>query len=177
MKVRLSIAYLLLLTAALAAFSRNLSATGSLAPPQSGTVASPQPAPDPPPTTEDGITQRKQKVKGIRVEPPKVYDDTLLQQMLQAAEARLAAIQILDQTGIASHLGAVTGATQQVSSFGLNVQGPSLPGVATTDTGATEKTEVTKDSSGKKRVITSALPTSSVVTTLAQANPPAVSAP
>src|SRR5437868_1694908 len=61
---------------------------------------------------------------GIRVEQPKVYDDALLQQMLQAAQARLMALQVLDQASIIQRLGAVSGATQQISSFGLNVQGP-----------------------------------------------------
>src|ERR1700686_2588734 len=49
---------------------------------------------------EEAIDQRDAEGNGIRVDPPKVYDDSLLQQMLNAAQARLMSLQILDQTGI-----------------------------------------------------------------------------
>lgn len=125
---------------------------------------------------EEKIEQRDCRRNGITVEEPKVYDDALLQQMLQAAEARLAAIQLLDQSGIAAKLGAVTGASQQISSFGLNVQGPSLPEVGVTSkgpTGSTEETDTTNPT-GTTTVFktSSGLGTQDVATKRAQVNPP-----
>jgi hypothetical protein len=121
---------------------------------------------------------------GIRVEEPKVYDDALLQQMLRAAETRLTALQVLDQGTIVQRLGSVSGATQQISSFGLSVQGPSLPGSAITSSGATGSTQITQSENGSNSipkgnttVTTSGLPVQNVVTTLSQANPPPVAAP
>src|SRR5687768_12964138 len=73
---------------------------------------------------EKKIEERDKGLNGIQVGEPKVYDDSLLQQMLNSAQARLAAIQLLDQSGVVAKIGAVTGASQQISSFGLNVQGP-----------------------------------------------------
>src|SRR5882724_11117321 len=71
------------------------------------------------------IEAREARAQGIDVGKPKVYDDSLLQQMLATAEARLASLQVLDQTSIAAKLGSVTGATQSISSFGLSAMGPS----------------------------------------------------
>jgi hypothetical protein len=134
-------------------------------------------APVLPRTSEEAINQRNHNSKGISVEQPKVYDDTLLQQMLQSAQARLAAIQALDQASIVGRLGSVVGATQRVSSFGLSAQGPSLPGTAITANDATGNTVAVTDSTGTSSTVTSNLPTRSVVTTFPQASPPAVSAP
>src|SRR6266481_3755407 len=92
---------------------------------------------------EKGIDARDADTKGIEVGDPKVYDDSLLQQMLNAAEARLMSLQILDQTGISARLGAITGARQSISSFALSVAGPPLPGVTTTSNGATNSTVAT----------------------------------
>src|ERR1700719_1402255 len=72
------------------------------------------------------IEQRDRATNGIQVGEPKVYDDSLLQQMLNAAQARLMSLQILDQSGIATRLGSITGASQTISSFGLSLQGPPL---------------------------------------------------
>jgi hypothetical protein len=80
---------------------------------------------------EQAIDAREVLSRGIDVGTPKMYDDSLLQQMLSAAEARLASLQVLDQSAIAGKLGSVTGATQSISSFGLSIQGPPLPSVAT----------------------------------------------
>lgn len=130
---------------------------------------------------EEKIEQHDCKRRGITVEEPKVYDDALLQQMLQAAEARLAAIQLFDQTGIAAKLGAVTGASQQISSVGVNVQGPSLPELSVTSkgpTGSTEETETT-NAAGTNTMFKSAsgLATQDVVTKRSQVNPPPFTAP
>src|SRR5215210_3461030 len=62
---------------------------------------------------EQSIEAREQNRRGITVDSPRVYDDALLQQMLQVAEARLASLQLIDQTQILSRLGATTGASQQ----------------------------------------------------------------
>lgn len=69
-----------------------------------------------------------------------MYDDSLLQGMLRAAEARLSSIHALDQAGLGQRLGQLSGATQRISSLGLSVQTPSVPGVTTTDKGATSST-------------------------------------
>src|SRR5947209_7549042 len=68
---------------------------------------------------EKKIDERDGATNGIEVEAPSVYDESLLQQMLNAAQARLMSLQILDQTGIAAKRGSITGATQAISSFGL----------------------------------------------------------
>lgn len=178
MKVRI-IVCLLLSATSLAGFPHAPVAAGSMqqpTPASSGSSPGSQ-APAFPSTSEKDIDKRNRDSKGIRVEQPKVYDDTLLQQMLQSAEARLAAMQVLDQASIAARLGSVVGATQRVSSFGLNVQGPSLPGTEVTANDATGNTVTVTDSTGTKSTVTSNLPTRSVVTTVPQANPPAVSAP
>ncbi|MBB5056420.1 hypothetical protein HDF16_001105 [Granulicella aggregans] len=137
---------------------------------------------------EKAIDQRAVETTGIEVAQPKIYDDSLLQQMLNAAEAKLMSLQILDQSGIASHLGAVTGATQSISSFGLSVQGPTLPQIATTNNGATSST-VTGDtnttttgatpgtSSTTSSQTTAGAPTTNVTTTTPQMAPPSVTVP
>lgn len=71
------------------------------------------------------IDGRDYESKGIYVAEPKVYDDSLLQQMLVNAQAKLTGLSGLDQTGLTNRLGAITGATQQYSSLSLSVQSPS----------------------------------------------------
>ena len=93
---------------------------------------------------ERNLDRRRHEENGIAVEEPKVYDDALLQQMLQAAEAKLAATQVIDQAGLTSRIGALSGATQRITSLGINVQTPASPGVTTTSKGATSTT-VSKD--------------------------------
>src|SRR5436190_1179086 len=55
-------------------------------------------------TTEQQIENRERSRKGITVDDPRVYDDARLQQMLQAAEARLATLQLIDQSQILAKL-------------------------------------------------------------------------
>src|SRR5213082_1444218 len=57
------------------------------------------------------IGHREQETNGIFVDNPKVYDDSSLQLMLNAARARLATIQAIDQTGLLSRIGAISGAS------------------------------------------------------------------
>lgn len=137
---------------------------------------------------EQAIDHRDIESTGIEVGRPKIYDDSLLQQMLTAAEAKLLSLQLLDQSGIAGHLGAVTGATQSISSFGLSVQGPTLPQVATTNNGATNSTvtgqgnttttgATTGTSSTNSSQNTANAPVTNVTTTAPQTAPPSVTAP
>jgi hypothetical protein len=127
---------------------------------------------------EKTIQQRDQNTNGIVVGRPKVYDDSVLQQMLSAAEARLSGLQVLDQSSIASRLGSVTGASQQISSFGLSVQGPPLPSVATTSNGATKQVVDTVKSPTDTTVQTTTnAPVQNVVTTSPQVSAPSVTAP
>src|SRR5258708_35735406 len=79
---------------------------------------------DEPTAQEKELEKREMEGNGITVETPKVYDDSLLQQMLNSAETRLVSLQVLDQTGIAARFGSVTGASQQISSFAVSAQGP-----------------------------------------------------
>lgn len=89
---------------------------------------------------EQRINQRNKDSGGILVSEPKVFDDSLLQQMLNAAEAKLASMQVFDTTSLGSHLGAVTGGQQTVSGIAISAQTPSLPGVTTVANGATGST-------------------------------------
>lgn len=167
--------------------------------PQTGQTLKPNPIP--PPETEESIRRRERMGKGINVEQPRVYDDAMLQQMLQVAEARLAQLQLIDQNSIMSRLGAVSGASQRISSFGLNVQGLPLPQVVTTDKGATGSTtqtdQLTGSTSSTQTVAStgtttqsgmttgntgttqtvSGLATQDVVTTRGQFGPPGATAP
>lgn len=111
------------------------------------------------------IEKRDADTKGIEVGEPKVYDDSLLQQMLNAAQARLMSLQILDQTGISARLGAITGASQSISSFALSVAGPPLPGVATTSNGATNSTVATNQNAATTSANPSATTTNTVQNT------------
>jgi hypothetical protein len=106
------------------------------------------PTPIPSPETVESIRLRERLRRGIDVEQPRVYDDAMLQQMLQVAEARLAQLQLIDQNSIVSRLGAVTGGSQQISSFGLSVQGLPLPQIVTTNKGATGSTTETDQTTG-----------------------------
>ena len=80
---------------------------------------------------------------GIVVSGVKQYSDATLQTMLDASRQKLMTLQMIDQTGLASRIGAVQGANYSVSGFGLSVNGPSLPGVVTTaNTGNTATTSL-----------------------------------
>src|SRR3974390_479928 len=92
---------------------------------------------------EKQIEAREKASNGIVVGKPKVYDDSVLQMMLNNAQSRLVSLQVLDQTGIASRLGSVTGANQQISSFAIAVQGPPTPQSVLTANGATSQVAAT----------------------------------
>jgi hypothetical protein len=104
---------------------------------------------------EINIEQRDQKQNGISIGEPKVYDDALLQQMLSAAQAKLVALQVLDQSKLINALGTVQGADLRTSSLAFNATGPSLPQVMTTDRGATGTfKETDQQTRNKEQVIT-----------------------
>jgi len=135
---------------------------------------------------EQQIQRRHESGAGIFVEAPKVYDDAMLLQMLRAAEARLATIQTIDQSGILSRIGAVSGATQRISSFGLNAQTSQIPGASSVaKTGGTVTTNSATDNvdtAGKpsstdllSTVTTS--PSGDVTTTAPAFGPPTATAP
>ncbi|HEX6715978.1 MAG TPA: hypothetical protein VF088_02640 [Pyrinomonadaceae bacterium] len=125
-------------------FAQDPAATAAQSPTQTKITPTPIPTPE----SEESIRQRERLRRGIDVEQPRVYDDAMLQQMLEVAEARLAQLQLIDQNSIASRLGSVTGASQRISSFGLNVQGMPLPQVVTTNRGATGSTTQTDQTTG-----------------------------
>jgi hypothetical protein len=145
----------LLLAASLLAAPAGLSA-GRPTPPTQTAQAAPNggaaPAATPDPQTaeewERYIEDRDHKQNGIRVDEPKLYDDSMLHQMLTAAQAKLASMQVLDSGVLVQKLGAISGASQQASSFGLTVQGPALPQLVTTDKGPTQTTTESLQTTG-----------------------------
>lgn len=146
--------------------------------------------PHPTLTPHPDLTDNEKKIEirdsselGIRVDTPEVFDDASLQQMLQEAEIKLASLQGFDQSALKA--GAISGATQQTSSFALSLSGPSLPGITTTNKGATgstvetDKTVVNPTGATTETSVqtTSGLPSQDVQTTRAQVNPLLISAP
>jgi hypothetical protein len=114
---------------------------------------------------EQALTRRDQQRNGITVLKPKVYDDVLLQQQLLATEARLASLNLLDQTGIASRIGSIAGARQDVTSFGVSATGTPAPGAVVTANGATKSVQDTlKDTD--QVVTTTTTPVQNTVTTI-----------
>ena len=120
---------------------------------------------------ETAIDHRTRASNGIAVGEPKVYDDSLLQQMLNSAEAQLSSLQVLSQSGISANFGAVTGASQQFSSFALSAQGgPPMAQSVLTNNGATSQIANTAASAGNSVVTTTTAPVQNMTTTL---SPPA----
>src|SRR5947208_15931722 len=78
------------------------------------------------------LQHREDAGNGMTVGTPKVYDDSVLQQLLNAAQARLASLQVLDQTSFSAHLGSVTGARQDITSVAFSALGAPSPQVVTT---------------------------------------------
>jgi len=88
------------------------------------------------PNAERLIDERSRANNGIYVDQPKVYDDALLQQMLGSAQSQLQGLQGFDQGTLTRSLGAITGANQQTSGFG--VSGGVEPPIVTTATQTTQ---------------------------------------
>jgi hypothetical protein len=142
-------------------------------------------APSPNRQAELALDQERKARNGIVVGQPKVYDDALLQQMLNESEAKLAALTVLDQASLVKAFGAVSGANQRTSAFGVNIQTPALPGVTTAAKGAPGGTVTTSTNNvsvdGKPSSIdvvqtTTGVPVTDVTTVAPQATPPSVSA-
>lgn len=125
---------------------------------------------------EDARRIEARTSNGIFVDNPKVYDDSSLQLMLNSARARLATIQAIDQTGLLSRIGAVTGASLNQSSLGITVSGPSIPGSVVTNNAPTGST-VLNSANGGSTVTTTNLPVQGAVTTNPQQNPTIPTAP
>ena len=128
-------------------------------------------------STRQSIEARDHNSNGIRIDIPKIYDDSLLQQMLAAAQARLTSLQLIDQTGIAARLGSVTGASQQITGVAVSAQGLPLPQIATTANGATNSTATTLSSTGTSSVTTAGAPVQNTVTTAPQTGAPGATVP
>jgi hypothetical protein len=69
---------------------------------------------------------------GILVDGIKVYDDQALQQALNSARTQLAAIQVINGSGINAQVGSLQGATLSQSAFALNIGTPPTPGITST---------------------------------------------
>lgn len=141
-------------------------------------------APQTKPAPEDAVKARERRIQerlrahnGIELGEPKVYDDALLQQMLNAAEARLAAIQVLDQAGITARIGALSGADQRTTSVSLSVQTPPLPEVSTTQKGPTEQVVTKEGATTSVDTTTNAAITDVTTKSLQTAPPTATPAP
>lgn len=120
------------------------------------------------------IEAREENGNGIYVQRPEVYDDSSLQQMLNAARSKLASLQGLDQATLLQHLGVITGSTLQQSSFSAQVSGPNPPSTVTTANGPTSTVATT---SGSPATTTTTAPNQSVVTTSPTATSPIPAAP
>ena len=84
--------------------------------------------------------------------------------MLNAAKAKLAALQGLDQTSLTSHIGAIAGSTLQQSAFSAQISGPPIAGSALTANGPTS-TVATTTGATPSTTTTTAAPNQSLVTT------------
>jgi hypothetical protein len=125
---------------------------------------------------EQKIEQRDHDANGISIDGLKLYDDAVLQQYLTDAQTRLASLVVLDQTAIGSHVGNVTGASQQVSSFALSALGNPTPGMTITANGPTK--QVVDTVSGTPGTVTTTnAPVQNTVTTVPQINAAIPTAP
>lgn len=122
------------------------------------------------------IQTRDENGDGIYVQRPEVYDDSSLQQMLNAARSKLASLQGLDQTTLLQHLGAITGSTFQQSLFSAQVSGPNLPSTVTTANGPTSTVAATTGTSPASTTTTTA-PNQSVASTSPTATSPIPASP
>jgi len=104
---------------------------------------------------------------GIIVTEPKIYDDSALVLMLNAARLKLATLQAFDQTGLTSRIGALTGATLNQQSISGQILGPPIPQAVTTSLGATGSTQTVNTAGNTGSTQTTTAPTA---TTTVQTN-------
>jgi hypothetical protein len=131
------------------------------------------------PDTDHATQLRDEETNGngIEVGAPKVYDDASLRMMLDATRAKLAGMSGLNQDALISRLGSISGATISQSQVGLQVTGPSLPGVTSTNTGPTNSVTTNGglpqgNTSTPATVTVATDPTQTVVTTSTGTTPP-----
>ncbi|MFL6233554.1 MAG: hypothetical protein ACJ76N_10510, partial [Thermoanaerobaculia bacterium] len=126
----------------------------------------------------NSLTKQDVGSNGIEVGEPKIYDDSSLRLMLDQARQRLAAINGLNEAALTSRLGAVTGSRIDQSQVGIQVTGPSLPGVATEANSASTKTTTMTSSSNPEPSVSTETnsPTQKVTTTTGAMNPPSAPA-
>jgi hypothetical protein len=126
----------------------------------------------------DLLTREETDGNGIEVGEPKIYDDASLRMMLDATRAKLAGMTGLDQSSLIASLGNISGATINQTQLGVQVSGPTPPGVATTNTGATNSTTTNGSLPAGNTTIPGTVTvatqptTQSVVTTVAPASAP-----
>lgn len=126
---------------------------------------------------EDSIQNRDQEGNGISLQPPKVYDDTSLELMLNSARSQLAAVQGINQTSLVSGLGAISGGTSVQTGLGVQLTGgPPLGQVALTNAGPTSQT-VDVTGATPSTTVTTTLPNQSTVTTTTPPTAPTVTQP
>lgn len=133
--------------------------------------------PKPDPAREVSIESRDQQGNGISIQPPKVYDDTSLELMLNSARAQLAAVQGINQTSLLGGIGAVSGGTSVQSGLGVQLTGgPPLGQVALTNNGPTSQTANVTGAT-PSTTVTTTLPNQSTVTTTTPPTAPSVTQP
>lgn len=121
------------------------------------------------PGTRADVDRINQSVdNGIFVDTAKVYDDSSLQLMLNAARIRLATLQSFDQTGLLSRIGAITGASLQQQSISAQILGPPLPSTAVSALGATGTTTTVNAPTGQTVTSVAGQPVQNVTTTTPQ---------
>jgi len=96
---------------------------------------------------------------GIIVTAPKIYDDSALVLMLNAARLKLATLQAFDQTGLTSRIGALTGATLDQQSISGQILGPPIPQAVTTSLGATGSSQTVNAAGNSGGTQTTTAPT------------------
>ena len=126
---------------------------------------------------ESTIASRDGYSNGIFVLPPKIYDDTSLQLMLNSARAQLASLQTISSTPQQSALGALSGGSSVQNSFGAQFSGgPSLGPVQQTNNGPTSEIATVTGTSPSVTVTNNAA-NQSTVTTVTPPTAPSVSLP
>jgi hypothetical protein len=125
---------------------------GESSPAPAPVVPSPAPAT---PNSPPGPPQGDQDFNGIVAGEPKIYDDSSLDQMLQAYQAQLAQLKAFDNPTLINRIGALQGATSQQSSFAAQATGrPTLDLTSTVTTGANAGTQTV----AKQPSVTPAVP-------------------
>jgi hypothetical protein len=108
---------------------------------------------------------------------PKTYDDSVLQQMLSAAQARLVNFADTGPEIGATRLGSISGASQQISSFALAVRSICATVCHNGKRGSQQVVDTVKSPTDNTIATTTTAPVQNVVTTVPQLNPPTATAP